>query len=39
VTTSTAAGPAFEGAQIACGMRALEGAVTGMSLTPLGRWG
>jgi len=27
-TTSTAAGPAFEGAQIACGMRALSGAIT-----------
>jgi uncharacterized 2Fe-2S/4Fe-4S cluster protein (DUF4445 family) len=27
ITTSTAAGPAFEGAQISCGMRALEGAV------------
>lgn len=28
LATSTAAGPAFEGAQIACGMRALPGAVT-----------
>jgi uncharacterized 2Fe-2S/4Fe-4S cluster protein (DUF4445 family) len=27
LTTSTAAGPAFEGAQIACGMRAIPGAV------------
>ncbi|HYW84587.1 MAG TPA: ASKHA domain-containing protein [Spirochaetia bacterium] len=27
ITTSTAAGPAFEGAQISCGMRALEGAI------------
>jgi uncharacterized 2Fe-2S/4Fe-4S cluster protein (DUF4445 family) len=36
LTTSTAAGPAFEGAQIACGMRALEGAVTGMRLAPDG---
>jgi len=27
LATSTAAGPAFEGAQISCGMRALEGAV------------
>jgi uncharacterized 2Fe-2S/4Fe-4S cluster protein (DUF4445 family) len=27
VATSTAAGPAFEGAQISCGMRALEGAI------------
>ena len=31
ITTSTAAGPAFEGAQISCGMRALEGAVTAVS--------
>jgi uncharacterized 2Fe-2S/4Fe-4S cluster protein (DUF4445 family) len=31
VTTSTAAGPAFEGAQISCGMRALEGAVTAVA--------
>ena len=28
ITTSTAAGPAFEGAQISCGMRALDGAIT-----------
>jgi uncharacterized 2Fe-2S/4Fe-4S cluster protein (DUF4445 family) len=27
VSTSTAAGPAFEGAQISCGMRAMDGAV------------
>jgi uncharacterized 2Fe-2S/4Fe-4S cluster protein (DUF4445 family) len=27
ITTSTAAGPAFEGAQISCGMRAMEGAI------------
>jgi uncharacterized 2Fe-2S/4Fe-4S cluster protein (DUF4445 family) len=32
LTTSTAAGPAFEGAQIACGMRALQGAVTGLRI-------
>ena len=32
VTTSTAAGPAFEGAQIACGMRALPGAVVSVSI-------
>ena len=32
ITTSTAAGPAFEGAQIACGMRALEGAITGIAI-------
>jgi uncharacterized 2Fe-2S/4Fe-4S cluster protein (DUF4445 family) len=30
-TTSTAAGPAFEGAQISCGMRALEGSVVAVS--------
>ena len=36
LTTSTAAGPAFEGAQIACGMRALEGAVTGFRILPDG---
>jgi len=30
ITTSAAAGPAFEGAQIECGMRALPGAVTGI---------
>ncbi|NOY08634.1 MAG: DUF4445 domain-containing protein [Spirochaetes bacterium] len=32
VTTSTAAGPAFEGAQIACGMRAVKGAVYSVSI-------
>jgi uncharacterized 2Fe-2S/4Fe-4S cluster protein (DUF4445 family) len=32
VTTSTAAGPAFEGAEIACGMRALPGAVYGVGI-------
>jgi len=32
LATSTAAGPAFEGAQIACGMRALEGAIFGVTL-------
>jgi uncharacterized 2Fe-2S/4Fe-4S cluster protein (DUF4445 family) len=36
LTTSTAAGPAFEGAQISCGMRALEGAVTGLRILPDG---
>ena len=36
ITTSTAAGPAFEGAQIACGMRALKGAITGLSITGSG---
>jgi uncharacterized 2Fe-2S/4Fe-4S cluster protein (DUF4445 family) len=32
LATSTAAGPAFEGAQISCGMRALEGAIYGVSI-------
>lgn len=32
LATSTAAGPAFEGAQIACGMRALEGAIVGVRI-------
>jgi uncharacterized 2Fe-2S/4Fe-4S cluster protein (DUF4445 family) len=32
VAASTAAGPAFEGAEISCGMRALEGAVYGVSI-------
>ncbi len=32
ITTSTAAGPAFEGAEISCGMRALEGAITGVAI-------
>jgi len=32
LVTSTAAGPAFEGAQIACGMRALEGAIYGVGI-------
>ena len=33
LATSTAAGPAFEGAQISCGMRALEGAVTDVEIS------
>jgi uncharacterized 2Fe-2S/4Fe-4S cluster protein (DUF4445 family) len=37
ITTSTAAGPAFEGAQISCGMRALDGAITGVSIAENGR--
>jgi uncharacterized 2Fe-2S/4Fe-4S cluster protein (DUF4445 family) len=37
ITTSTAAGPAFEGAQISCGMRALDGAVTGVRIADSGR--
>jgi uncharacterized 2Fe-2S/4Fe-4S cluster protein (DUF4445 family) len=37
LATSTAAGPAFEGAQISCGMRALEGAITDVQITPEGR--
>ncbi|MDA8442950.1 MAG: ASKHA domain-containing protein [Peptococcaceae bacterium] len=32
LTCSTAAGPAFEGAEIKCGMRAAEGAIEGVSL-------
>jgi uncharacterized 2Fe-2S/4Fe-4S cluster protein (DUF4445 family) len=36
VTTSTAAGPAFEGAQISCGMRALPGAVLDVVISPDG---
>ncbi len=36
LATSTAAGPAFEGAQIACGMRALDGAITDVEITPSG---
>jgi uncharacterized 2Fe-2S/4Fe-4S cluster protein (DUF4445 family) len=33
LATSTAAGPAFEGAQISCGMRALEGAITDVEIS------
>jgi uncharacterized 2Fe-2S/4Fe-4S cluster protein (DUF4445 family) len=32
LATSTAAGPAFEGAQISCGMRALEGAIVSVQI-------
>ncbi|MGA2477301.1 MAG: ASKHA domain-containing protein [Spirochaetia bacterium] len=32
LATSTAAGPAFEGAQISCGMRALKGAIYDVTL-------
>lgn len=32
VTCSTAAGPAFEGASIFCGMRAVEGAIEGVKI-------
>jgi uncharacterized 2Fe-2S/4Fe-4S cluster protein (DUF4445 family) len=32
LATSTAAGPAFEGAQISCGMRALDGAIVSVSI-------
>ena len=32
LSTSTAAGPAFEGAQISCGMRAFDGAIVGVSI-------
>jgi uncharacterized 2Fe-2S/4Fe-4S cluster protein (DUF4445 family) len=33
LATSTAAGPAFEGAQISCGMRALDGAIYDVAIT------
>jgi len=36
VACSTAAGPAFEGAQMACGMRAAPGAIEGVTITPTG---
>ena len=36
LATSTAAGPAFEGAQIACGMRALPGAILRVSIAASG---
>lgn len=36
VATSTAAGPAFEGAQISCGMRALEGAIYDVTISDNG---
>lgn len=35
--TSTAAGPAFEGMNISCGMRAAPGAIEGFSLMPTGQ--
>ena len=34
VACSTAAGPAFEGAQMVCGMRAAPGAIEGVTITP-----
>jgi uncharacterized 2Fe-2S/4Fe-4S cluster protein (DUF4445 family) len=34
VSTAAPAGPAFEGAQIRCGMRASEGAIEAVKLTP-----
>lgn len=33
LTCSTAAGPAFEGAEIKCGMRAAQGAIEGVKIT------
>ena len=36
LTTSTAAGPAFEGAQISCGMRAIQGAILDVSIADNG---
>jgi uncharacterized 2Fe-2S/4Fe-4S cluster protein (DUF4445 family) len=35
--TSTAAGPAFEGMNISCGMRAAEGAIESFEISPEGR--
>jgi uncharacterized 2Fe-2S/4Fe-4S cluster protein (DUF4445 family) len=37
ITTSTAAGPAFEGAQISCGMRAVAGAIQEVLIAGDGR--
>jgi uncharacterized 2Fe-2S/4Fe-4S cluster protein (DUF4445 family) len=37
LATSTAAGPAFEGAQISCGMRALDGAIRDVAISGDGR--
>ena len=37
VATSTAAGPAFEGMNIACGMRAAKGAIERFTIGPRGR--
>lgn len=36
LATSTAAGPAFEGAQISCGMRALDGAIVAVTIGQAG---
>jgi uncharacterized 2Fe-2S/4Fe-4S cluster protein (DUF4445 family) len=36
LATAAPAGPAFEGAAIRCGMRAAEGAIEGVSITPGG---
>lgn len=36
VATSTAAGPALEGMNIECGMRAVEGAIDSLSIDPYG---
>lgn len=36
LATAAPAGPAFEGAQIRCGMRASEGAIEGVTITPAG---
>ncbi len=36
LATSTAAGPAFEGAQISCGMRALDGAIYDVAISAEG---
>jgi uncharacterized 2Fe-2S/4Fe-4S cluster protein (DUF4445 family) len=36
LATSTAAGPAFEGAEISCGMRALDGAIYNVTISSSG---
>jgi uncharacterized 2Fe-2S/4Fe-4S cluster protein (DUF4445 family) len=38
VTCSTAAGPAFEGAQLSCGMRAADGAIDAVTIDGDVRW-
>ena len=38
ITCSTAAGPAFEGAQLSCGMRAADGAIEKVSIDDDVRW-
>jgi len=38
ITCSTAAGPAFEGAQLSCGMRAADGAIEKVAIDSDVRW-